>query len=93
MTGGDGLWEIRRIDRLGRVTLPGAGRERLGVGDRTPLAIYVDGDRIVLERYVPRCIFCGQAADLTFRGRLLCAACARALAARAHAPAAATQDA
>ena len=50
---------VRRLDELGRITLPSELRKTMGVTDRDELEIYVDGDSIVLEKYEPSCVFLG----------------------------------
>ena len=71
----------RNIERLGRIVLPIELRRSLDVGDADSLEIYVDGDTIVLKKYQPACIFCGEARDVvSFKGRNVCKACRAALA-------------
>lgn len=41
----------RKVDELGRVTLPKELRRNLGIGIGDPLEIFVEGDTIVLKRY------------------------------------------
>lgn len=55
---------VRKLDELGRITLPIELRRTLGVGDRDPLEIYVESDRIILEKYAPVDIFTGAKNDL-----------------------------
>jgi transcriptional pleiotropic regulator of transition state genes len=44
------------------------------------LEIYVDGNMIVLKKYEPACIFCGDAKDVfIFKGKNVCPACAAEL--------------
>lgn len=75
---------VRRVDQLGRVVLPRALRRELGLEDGTPIAIAVDGEDIVLEKHVPRCVFCRQPTEATVSGKLVCPACQAELAARAR---------
>ena len=42
---------IRRIDNVGRIVLPKALRDRLGVSVGTPIDISVDEDKIILKKY------------------------------------------
>ena len=38
--------------------------------------IYVDGNTVILKKYEPDCIFCGNAKDITnFKGKNICASC------------------
>ncbi|MBR6395603.1 MAG: AbrB/MazE/SpoVT family DNA-binding domain-containing protein [Lachnospiraceae bacterium] len=50
---------VRRLDDLGRITLPSELRKTMGVTDRDQLEIYVEGDKVVLEKYEPSCVFLG----------------------------------
>ncbi len=55
---------VRRLDELGRITLPIELRRTLGVGERDPLEIYVEDDKIILRKYEPSDIFTGEKEDL-----------------------------
>ena len=55
---------VRRLDELGRITLPIELRRTLGIGERDPLEIYVDEGRIVLQKYEPADTFTGGKEDL-----------------------------
>lgn len=55
---------VRRLDKLGRITLPIELRRTLGVGERDPLEIYVEEDRIILQKFEPADIFNGEKNDL-----------------------------
>ncbi len=55
---------VRKLDELGRITLPIELRRNLGIGDRDPLEIYVDGETIVLQKYEPADLFTGEKGDL-----------------------------
>ena len=61
---------IRRVDELGRVVLPRELRRTLHIQEKDPLEIFVDGNKIILRKYEPACIFTGSADDLVdFHGR------------------------
>lgn len=57
---------VRKVDELGRVVIPIELRRTLGIGEKDALEIYVDGERIVLKKYEPACIFTGE-VDNTIR--------------------------
>lgn len=69
----------RRVDELGRIVLPIELRKTLGLKVGNALEVYVDGDRIVLRKYEPSCIFCGnyQEKMIHHRGKTVCPDCAR----------------
>ena len=71
---------VRNVDELGRIVLPIELRRNLDINEHDPLEIYVEGTCIVLKKYQPACIFCGDAQELTsFRGKSICASCLGAL--------------
>ena len=50
---------IRRMDELGRVVIPIEIRNQFNIAQRDPIEIYVDGSSIILRKFEPNCIFCG----------------------------------
>lgn len=44
---------IRRIDDLGRIVIPRAIRDQVGIREGDPLEIVLDGDKLYLEKYIP----------------------------------------
>jgi len=67
---------VRKVDKLGRIVLPIELRNTLEIGIGDPIEIYVDGDFILLKKYAPQCIFCGNAKDVeSVRGRNVCSNC------------------
>ena len=55
---------VRKLDELGRITLPIELRRNLNISERDPLEIFVDDERIILKKYEPRDIFTGDMSDL-----------------------------
>ena len=55
---------VRKLDELGRITLPIELRRTLNISDRDPLEIFVDDERIILKKYEPCDIFTGDMNDL-----------------------------
>ena len=69
---------VRKVDELGRVVIPIELRRTLGIKVKDALEIYVDGEKIVLKKYEPACIFCGNANEIKqFSGRIVCQECIR----------------
>lgn len=67
---------VRRVDELGRVVIPIELRRTLNIAEKDALEIYVDGEEIILKKYEPACIFCGQAKDVvSYRGKNICKQC------------------
>ena len=67
---------VRRVDELGRVVIPKEIRNKLGIEERDPLDIYIDGFSIVLRKSQSNCIFCGNTRDLVeYKEKLVCQKC------------------
>jgi len=67
---------VRKVDELGRVVIPIELRRTLEIAEKDSLEIYVDGEQIILKKYAPACIFCGQAKNVQqFKGKNICPAC------------------
>jgi len=69
---------VRKVDELGRVVIPIELRRVLNISEKDPLEIYVDGDKIILKKYEPGCIFCGNADAeevVNFKGKNICTKC------------------
>lgn len=61
---------VRRLDELGRITLPMELRKILHLEERDSLQIFVEDDRIILQKYMPADIFTGETEDLIeFQGK------------------------
>lgn len=71
---------VRKIDELGRIVLPIELRRTLNIDIKDPVEIFIEGDLIILKKYEPACIFCGEAANVeNFRGKNICKSCAKEL--------------
>ena len=71
---------VRKIDELGRVVIPREIRKNFGlIESETTLEIFVDSDQqVILRKYEPGCVFCGQAEGVTaYKGKLVCPECAK----------------
>ena len=67
---------VRKVDELGRIVLPKELRKTLTIDIKDSLEIYVEGEHIILKKYAPACIFCGDAKDVkNYRGKNICEAC------------------
>ncbi len=71
---------VRKVDELGRIVLPIELRRTLGIQIKDPIEIYVDGDYILLKKYEPACVFCGNAKDVVrVHDKNVCADCIKEL--------------
>lgn len=71
---------VRKVDELGRVVIPIELRRTLGIDEKDALEIYVDNEKIILRKYEPACVFCGNASDVQhYKGKMVCRECAIAM--------------
>lgn len=71
---------VRRVDELGRIVIPIELRNKLGIVERDPLEIYVDGSNIVLKKFETNCVFCGSSKKLVeYQDKLICNKCIKKL--------------
>lgn len=69
---------IRKVDELGRIVLPIELRRVLDIAERDELEIYMENDRIILQKFEPSCIFCQSSQGLvTYKGKNVCQVCVR----------------
>ncbi|MNI69393.1 putative transition state regulator Abh [compost metagenome] len=67
---------VRKVDQLGRIVLPKSLRKRYQMNEGDPVEILVQGDHIILERYRPKCVFCGSMEQVNdFKERSICNQC------------------
>lgn len=67
---------VRKVDELGRIVIPIELRRTLDIAEKDALEIYVEGEHIILKKYEPACIFCGDARDVNnYRGKNICKNC------------------
>ena len=67
---------VREIDKAGRIVLPIELRRTLEIEENDPLEIFTEDNMVILRRYQPACIFCGNAKDVvSYKGRNICPEC------------------
>ena len=63
-----------------RIVLPIELRRTLDIAEKDAIEIYVDGESIILKKYEPTCIFCGDGRNVeNYRGKNICANCMKEL--------------
>lgn len=71
---------IRNIDELGRIVVPKEIRKKLGIENTDPVEIYVEGDKIILTKYLPACHFCANTEGVSdFKGKKICSECIKSI--------------
>lgn len=67
---------VRKVDELGRVVIPIELRDNFGIAEKDQIEIFVDGSDIILKKFEPNCIFCGNSKKLVeYKGKLICNKC------------------
>lgn len=67
---------VRKVDELGRIVIPIELRNKLDIAIKDPVEIFVEGSSIILKKYEPNCIFCGNSKNLTsYKDKLVCSKC------------------
>ncbi len=67
---------VRKVDELGRIVLPIDLRREFDLKIKDDVEIYTEGDTIVLKKYEPMCVFCGNVDDVNeYKGRMVCGKC------------------
>lgn len=67
---------VRSLDALGRIVIPKEIRRTLNIEEQDSIEIFVNGDQVVLRKYEPGCILCGNVEDLwNVQGKNFCKKC------------------
>ncbi|MDZ5610719.1 AbrB/MazE/SpoVT family DNA-binding domain-containing protein [Bacillus pseudomycoides] len=56
---------IRKVDELGRIVLPIELRRTLGIVEKDPIEIFVEDEKIILQKYQPygACLVTGKVSE------------------------------
>lgn len=55
---------VRRVDDLGRIVIPKEIRRTLGVTDGTPMELFTEGKKLIVQKYIPEMGFKQSVDDL-----------------------------
>ncbi len=67
---------IRKVDELGRVVIPIELRRVMGIEEKNSIEIFVDSDRIILQKHEQSCVFCGSDDEIRYyKNKLICEDC------------------
>ena len=71
---------VRKVDDLGRVVIPLELRSAMDIQGGDQLEILLEKDTLILRKFTPGCVFCGNRMKLQmFEGKLLCDDCLQKL--------------
>lgn len=72
------MGHIGNIDNLGRIVVPSTMRKAMDIDRGQQVEMIVVEDGILLRKYQPGCMFCGEMLGVTmFGGKLICKDCIR----------------
>ncbi|WP_243526696.1 AbrB/MazE/SpoVT family DNA-binding domain-containing protein [Bacillus pseudomycoides] len=56
---------IRKVDELGRIVIPMELRRTLGIVEKDPIEIFVEDEKIILQKYQPfgACLITGKVSE------------------------------
>ena len=68
---------VRKIEGLGRLVIPKAVREHLGLEERGDVEFrLLENGQVMLSKYKCKCVFCGKEGNLSqFKDELICSNC------------------
>ena len=67
---------LRPVDALGRVVIPVEIRRSLGIKTEDFLEVYLQGDKVILQKHEDSCVFCGSTENIeNVRGKNVCRNC------------------
>lgn len=70
---------VRSVDHLGRICIPIELRRLMSITETDPMEIFIHDAQIILRKYQPGCIFCGNVHVRPFKDKLICESCASEL--------------
>ena len=71
---------VRKLDDLGRICIPKELRRTFNINVNDTLEIFTEGEQIILKKYQPACIFCGEASEVVnYKGKKICKHCLKEL--------------
>lgn len=66
---------VRRIDDLGRIVVSKEIRGALGIKEGDSFEFFIDGDQIIIKKYLETCVFCGCKTEIILLDKGVCKKC------------------
>lgn len=71
---------VRNLDQLGRIVIPIEMRKQFDLGEKDPVEIYIEDNKIILKKHEPNCVFCGESQNIfSYKGKNICKQCVKNL--------------
>ncbi|MBQ5566130.1 MAG: AbrB/MazE/SpoVT family DNA-binding domain-containing protein [Clostridia bacterium] len=68
--------DLCKIDNLGRIVIPVRLRRKFDLKSGDTLEVFTEENNIILQRYIPSCVFCGNEDNLSpFDEKYICSQC------------------
>ncbi|MBQ3969879.1 MAG: AbrB/MazE/SpoVT family DNA-binding domain-containing protein [Clostridia bacterium] len=61
--------DLCKIDNLGRIVIPVRLRRKFDMKANDALEVFTEDDRIILQKYIPTCVFCSEEENLIEFGK------------------------
>lgn len=67
---------VKLFDKLGRVVIPKEIRDEFDINPKDKIEIFVDENKIFLQKYKESCLFCAETQELKqYQGKYICEKC------------------
>ncbi|MFB9328199.1 AbrB/MazE/SpoVT family DNA-binding domain-containing protein [Paenibacillus aurantiacus] len=66
---------VRKVDELGRLVIPIEIRRAMSLDIGESVEVFVNDTQVILKKYSPGCLYCGNIEAMMFKGKLICADC------------------
>lgn len=71
---------VRKVDSLGRVTLPVSARRPSEIRQQDSVEFFVEGESLIVKKFKIKCVFCGSELDTgLFKEKVVCKKCSSEL--------------
>lgn len=71
---------VRKVDYVGRIVIPSHLRRNYNINVGDPMEIYQEGEYIIIGKYLPKCVFCGETESVdAVRDKFVCQVCKEAI--------------
>lgn len=72
----NGAGRGRPMNQNGRLFIPYDIREKLFLSSNDTVEFFIEGNKMIIRKYEPGCVFCGQAKDVKhFKRKCICPEC------------------